>query len=147
MGKFDALAADVVKPSRMSIIYPGTEAPLKIKEGLPDFGKEAYLDLLAIDSDPGRKIDRERTTATIRKLRSGRNRQDDEDVVEEQVEKLVALTVGWYLVDPEGSPIEVEFSKDNARELYSSPAMGWLRRQAWVYVVNEANFIKGSSTT
>lgn len=137
--KFAALAANVSDSFNMPIISPLTEGVLKDHED-----KQAYISLLSADSDAGRKVDRAQSTQAVRKLRSGRNLQDDEDLTEGQIEKLVALTTGWYLVDLDGNPLEVEFSPQNARELWNDPAMGWLRRQAWVFVNTAANFIKSS---
>jgi hypothetical protein len=139
-GKFAALSVDVESAFNMPIISPKTDTPLKDSSG-----KEAFVSFLSADSEAGRKIDRAQSFQTIRRLRSGRNLQDGEDLTKDQIDKLVALTTEWYLVDLEGEPIDVPFSKENARDLWSDPGMGWLQRQAWVFVSNAANFIKGSS--
>lgn len=140
MSKFAALAADVASAFRMPVISPLTEEPIKDKEG-----KEAYVELLSADSEAGRKIDRVQSIAAVRKLRSGRNLQDEDDLSEGQIDKLVALTVGWYLVDPDGNPMDVPFSERDARELWNAQGMAWLRRQAWVFVNTAGNFIKRPS--
>lgn len=142
MSKFAALAANVSDPFSMPIVSPLTEAVLKDKAD-----KEAFILFLSPDSDAGRKIDRAQAQQAFRKMRSGRNLQDDDDLTEQQVDKLVAITVGWHLVDLDGNALDVPFSKENARELWTDPAMSWLRRQAWVFVSTAANFIRRSSTT
>lgn len=138
--KFAALAANVSDAFNMPVIHQHTDAVLKDKAG-----KEAYVALLSIDSDAGRAIDRAHNLAQMRSARSGRNLKDNTDFTEQQIEQLVALTVGWHLVDLEGNPIDVPFSPENARELWNDPGMAWLRKQAWVFVNTAGNFIKGSS--
>lgn len=145
MSKFGSLAVDTSQTSRMIIINPRTELPVKDKAG-----KEAYIEMLGPDSEQARKLDRERGQALGRKLRTGRGTQalDDEDPIEDQIAKLAAVTTGWYLVDPNsGAPIDVPFSQANAVEFYSDPAMGWLRRAAFVHHNTVANFMQGSSKT
>jgi hypothetical protein len=142
MSKFAALAANVSDAFSMPITSPLTEAVLKDSDD-----KEAFISFLSPDSEVGRKIDRAQSLQVMRKMRSGRNLQDDDDLTEQQVDKLVALTAGWHLVDLDGKALDVPFSKDNAKELWTDPAMGWLRRQAWVFVNTAGNFIRRSSTT
>jgi hypothetical protein len=142
MSKFSALASNTADAFNMQVISPLTDVALTDKDG-----KEAYVSLLSVDSEAGRKIDRAQSVAQMRKLRSGRNLENDEDFTDKQIEALVALTVGWYLVDLEGNPIDVEFSEANARELWNDRGMAWLRKQAWVFVNTAGNFIKGSSKT
>ena len=133
LGALAALAADSDKPQRMTVIDPDTQKPLK-----DDDGKECWIEFISVDSEVGRRLERERTGAQLRKMRSGRNRQDDEDFVEQQVEALTALATGWWFG---GSP----FSKDAAGELFAHRQYAWLRKQAWGFVNNEANFMMGSS--
>lgn len=140
MSKFSALAADVQAAMNMPIVSPVTDGILKDKSG-----KEAFVSLLSADSAEGRAVDRAQSTQAMRKMRSGRNLADDEDLTEGQIEKLIALTAGWYLVDLKGDAIDVEFSAANARELWNDPGMAWLRRQAWVFVNTAGNFIKSPS--
>lgn len=142
-GKFAALKGQATLPSRMIIIDPITEKPIVDKQG-----NEAFIDMLGPDSDQALKIDRANNTAAVRKMRSGRNRQnpEDEDFIKDQVEKLSAVTVAWYLIDPATQePLDVPFSKENASELYADRDLGWLRRQAWGHHNAEANFIMRSS--
>lgn len=140
MSKFSALAADVASAMNMPIVSPLTDGILKDKSG-----KEAFVTLLSADSAEGRAVDRAQSNQTMRKIRSGRNLADDEDLTEGQIEKLVALTTGWHLVDLKGDPIDVPFSVENARELWNDAGMSWLRRQAWVFVNTAGNFIKSPS--
>jgi hypothetical protein len=141
MSKFSALAANVSESFPMQIISPATDAVLKDRDG-----KEAFISFLSADSDAGRKIDRAQSLQVVRKMRSGRNLQnDDEDLTEGQIEKLAALTTGWHLVDLDGEHLDVPFSPENARELFNDPGLSWLRRQAWVFVNTAGNFIKARS--
>lgn len=140
MSKFAALAADVSNAFPMKIVSPRSDAVLKDASG-----KDAFISLLSPDSEVGRRIDREQSQQVVRKLRAGRTLGDDEDLNENEIAKLAALTVDWYLLDLDGNHLDVPFSMENARELWTDPAMGWLRRQAWVFVNSAGNFIKGSA--
>jgi hypothetical protein len=146
LGALAAVATDVSAPSRMTVIDADTQRPLTAIDG-KDEGerpilKECYIDFMSIDSEAGRKLDRVRNAAAFRKARSGRNIVDDEDPVDVQVETLTALTTGWYF----GPDAEV-FTSAAARELFANPEYAWLRKQGYVFVHSEANFIKRSSTT
>lgn len=137
LGAISALAADTSGAQRMTVINLETQLPLKAGD------KECYVELLSVDSEVGRKLDRDKSLANVRKLRSGRNLVDeDADPIKQQVDDLAALTVGWYF----GEDAEA-FSPEAARTLYGDPAYAWLRRQVFVFVNDTANFMKSSSTT
>jgi hypothetical protein len=140
MSKFAALAVNVVDSFNMQIISPRDEMVLKDAAG-----REAFISFLSNDSEAGRKLDRAYQLAQARKKRNGRNAEDDEDYIKLLVERLAALTTGWYLVDLDGNAIDVPFSPENAKELWSDPAMSWLRTQAAVFVNNAGNFMPRSS--
>lgn len=141
MSKFAALEINTSDAFEMPIVDTLTGAVLTDKDG-----KQAHLLLLSVDSDAGEKVERQQNVRRVRKARSGRNLMDEaDDLTEAQLEYLVDLTVGWYLVDPDGNPLGVEFSKANAKELYTERGMFWLRRQAWAFVNTAGNFIKRSS--
>lgn len=142
MSKFAGLGINVDKAVRMPIVYPGQEEPLKDNDG-----KEAYLELLAEDSAPGRQFEKKLTTRAVNRVRAGGRRTFDEDPTEFQIDKVTALLVGWYLVQPNGEPVtDYPFSQENARALISAPEMAWLRKQAMAFVSDNANFTKASST-
>jgi hypothetical protein len=146
MGKFGNLGVATDKPSRMPIILPGEIDPMIDEDGI-----EAYIEFLPWDSEPGRKFDQAQQRELVRKgfrQRSRaemRNEAENTDIIKDQAERLVALATGWHLVDVDRKPIDTPFSKANALELFMSPELGWLRRQAWTYIGNETNFMQGSS--
>lgn len=134
LGALASVVADVVAPARMVVINADTDRPLLDSEG-----KQCYIDFYSVDSEQGRTLDRARNKAMMRKMRSGRNRvDDDEDPLDNQVETLATLAAGWNF-----GPDAEAFSKDAASALFSNPEFSWLRRQAIVFVNAEANFIKG----
>jgi hypothetical protein len=159
MSKFAAIGVNTSASRRMEIILPGEIDPMTDNTGGVDDkgkrlpGKVAYIEFLPWDSEPGRAFDRLKTTEAVRKGFRQRSRAElraeaeNEDMAADQAQRLAALAVGWYLVAPGGEPIGVEFSKENALDLFSDPATAWIRRQAWVYVGNEANFMTSSSKT
>ncbi len=144
--KFGSLAVDTASKSKMSIILPGDIDPVT-----DEAGNEAYIEFLPWDSEPGRAIDRKRNIENVRKGFRQRSRAElraeaeSEDQVELQAERLAALATGWHLVGTDRQEIDVDFNPSNALELFKSPETAWLRRQAWVYVANEANFMRNSA--
>jgi hypothetical protein len=144
--KFGGLAVDTASKARMPIILPGEIDPVQ-----DESGQEGYIEFLPWDSEPGRALDRKRNVDNVRKGFRQRSRAElraeaeAEDQVEVQAERLAALATGWYLVGADRQVIDVEFSQANALELFRSPETAWLRRQGWVFVANEANFMKNSS--
>lgn len=145
MSKFAALASNLTDAFNMPILSPNTEAVLKDADG-----REAFISLLSSESEPGRKADRAYTLAKARKSHSGRNQVSLDDVdafLDHQIEKLTVLTTGWHMVDLDGNFIDVPFSPQNARELWSDPGLEWLRMQAWTFVSAAANFMPRSSKT
>lgn len=142
----EALAVNVTTPARMPIIWPGEIDPIVDADG-----KEAYLEFLPWDCDANRALDRKNHVNGVRKgfrQRSQaelREEAEKEDPVEDQVERLVVLISGWYLVGPNKEPIKVPFSKENARTLFANPKFAWLRRRGFSFVVNEKNFMRNSS--
>lgn len=145
MSKFGNLGV-AAKPSRMSIILPGEVDPL-----LDVDGNEAYIDFLPWDSEPGRRLDQEQQRELAKKGFRQRSRAEmradaeNIDLIKDQAERLAALATGWHLVDVDRSVIDVPFSGANALELFMEPTLGWLRRQAWIYVSSEQNFMLRSS--
>jgi hypothetical protein len=145
-GKFGALGVETGKPSRMSIVLPGDIEPLKDEQG-----REAYIDFLPWDSEPGRKFDQEQQRDQVRKGFRQRSQAEQRadlenaDIIKAQADRLAVLATGWHLVDPDGNAIDVPFSKSNALELFMTPELGWLRRNAWTYIGSERNFMKRSS--
>jgi hypothetical protein len=153
----EALAVDINAPTRMPIIWPGEIDPITDDTGGVDEvtgkllpGKEAYLEFLPYDCDENRALDRKNHVDGVRKgfrqrsLADLRKEAESEDPVEDQVDRLVALIVGWYLVGPDRKAIDFPFSKENARKLFSNPRFSWMRRRGFTYVVNEKNFMKSS---
>lgn len=137
MSKFAALALEVDKPGRMTIVHPVSRQPLRDAEG-----KEAFVDLYSNDSEPARK--HQRAVQRRRLAMRGRGKLTPEELEAEQVELLAALTAEWYLVDLAGRPIDVPFSQENARELYGDAAVSWLREQVDEFAGDRGNFSKAS---
>ncbi len=135
--KFAALSLDVEKPGRMIVVHPITRQPLR-----DDEGREAYIDLYSGDSEQARR--HQRSIARRRMAMRGRGKLTPEEVEAEATEFLCAVTTGWYLLDLDGHPLGVEFSVENARELYGLSAIAWLRDQVDEYVGDRANFGKAS---
>jgi hypothetical protein len=123
-----AIAADV--PGTLVLIHPATNQPIRDRDG-----REAHILLLGTDSAAGEQYRRDVMTRAIQR----RNRQmTAEEVEANSVELLVALTVGWHLVSPDGEPIDYPFSPQNARALYSDRRFAWIKDQADAFVGDRA---------
>lgn len=140
MSKFDTLALEVDKPSRMTIQHPHTNLPLRDKEG-----NEAYIDLHSSDSGVARKAQRMITNGRLN-MRN-RNKITAERLETEGTELLADLTVGWRLVGLDGELLDVPFSRQNAVELYENTAMAWLREQVDQFTADRASFSAAPSTS
>lgn len=136
MSKFSALGLEVETPGRMVVVHPITRQPLRDADG-----KEAYVDLYSKDSEIARRYFR----AVAKRRINDRGRKPNlEEIEAEGAEFLSAITAGWYLLGLDGRPLDVAFSDENARELYSLPATAWLRDQADEYAGDRGNFSKTS---
>jgi hypothetical protein len=139
MNKFSGLELEIETPFRLILLHPVTRQPLRDAEG-----KEAYIDHYSMDSEIARKHQR---AVQRRRIAMRRLKISPEELEAESTEALALLTVGWYLVDLKGNPIDLPFTSENARELYASPAVSWLREQLDESTADRANFSRGSSTT
>lgn len=148
MSKFGSLGVVTDQPVKMPIVLPGDVDPLVDQDG-----REAYIAFLPWDSDEGRKFDAAQQRDVVRKGFRQKSRAElladaeNADAVKEQAARLTALAAGWHLVDANGAALNLPFTPENAFELFTAAEMGWLRRAAWVFVVNEANFMRRSSKT
>lgn len=130
MSKFASLALATERASRCLLKHPVTKRPLVDAEG-----RQAYVDVLSLDS----------AAVHATELEIGRNRIEAgklsiEDLNEETPAKLAAATTGWFLVGLDGAVIDVPFSAANARELYSEPALAWIREAVLAHARDRGNF-------
>jgi len=133
-GKFAGMEMSVDRPERLPLLHPTTRQTLRDADG-----KEAFLELYSQDS----KIARDHTLAIQRRrLRAarGRLRIEPEEIEADTVDLLAALTAGWHLVGLNGTVLDVPFSTENARELYSAPQLAWVREQADEFINDRGNF-------
>jgi hypothetical protein len=144
MSKFGSLAARVSETFHVELIDPVTQEAIRDQAG-----NAAFIEVLSADSEEGRAFDRER--AVVFRKQAARTRSaalETIDQFEENIAKCARLTRGWHLVDPATQDVlDVKFSRENARELYSEPGMNWLFMQVWVAANDAANFMRRSSTT
>jgi hypothetical protein len=140
MSKFAGLELEVETPFRLILVHPVTRQPMRNGDGEP-----AYIDHYSSDSEIARK--HQRTIQRRRLAMRGRMKITPEEIEAEAVDILAALTVGWHLVDLKGNVIDLPFSQDNARELYSNPAVSWLREQIDESTADRSNFSQGSSSS
>lgn len=93
--------------------------------------------LLGSDSDVYQKIDAaQRKRRMEAAAKAGRFVSDPDQQEEDEVEKLVAGTLGW-------SNLSVEFSKEKAEAIYRDKTYSPIREQVAVAIHDRANFSKG----
>jgi hypothetical protein len=135
MSKFGSLAPSD-KPYRVNIKLDG-------KQIIDKDGKPFFIDVYSEDSAVGRRFDKEQREQALANARNG---IDQPTQLEINIAKCAALTAGWHLVDPDTlDPIDVPFTIENAKDLYSRPMTTWIWGQPWVAANNHANFIKNSA--
>lgn len=137
MSKFSALELEVDRPSRMPVLHPVTRQPLKAGD------EPAYIELHSADSAIARR--HQKAVQKRRLDMRGRAKLTPDEIESEAVELLAALTTGWALAALDGSALDVPFSQENARELYSNPAVAWIREQVDEFAADRGNFSKPSS--
>lgn len=141
MSKIDIAGMElpVDKPGRMIITHPGTGLPLKRSDG-----SEAYLDLYSLDSP--RALAHQQALRKAALKRKGRP-MSPEEVEAALLDQTVTLTDGWSLANLSGGDLDVQFTPDNARQIYENPRMAWLRKQAEAYFSEIGNFVTASATS
>jgi len=140
MSDFAGLELAVDKPQRLIVLHPQNRQPIRDRDG-----NEAFIELHSADSPIARRHQREiqRRRLNMR----GRGKITPEELEAEATDLLVALTVSWRLIAPDGSPIDLPFSPENARKLYEAPSVAWLREQVDEFAADRGNFMPPSSTS
>ena len=140
MSKFSGLALNVGAASRMTLLNPITRQPIRDSKG-----NEAWIDLHSASAAIGRKHDRDMTD---KQIKMQRRRLSAEEIEADFIEKLSKLTAAWFLVNMyDGSPIDLECTQANARELYSDPDIPWIREQVAEFIQDLGNFPGAASTS
>jgi hypothetical protein len=135
----DGLKIRADTPARMEVINPFTKMPLIRLDS--DEQDSAWVDVLSDTSSVGSVVLREQTDKIFQ--RRGRVIRAD-DVEKDLVEKAARLTVGWSLLTLAGEPIELAFTRANAREIFAIPELKWLRDQVLEFSADLGNFQKTS---
>ena len=139
MNTLDSMALNAETPTKVVLINPATDTPIRDKDG-----KDAYLMMMSADSKVAQDHRRKATTKQLKKR--DRTKTTAEEVEESNIELLAALTTGWYLVNFDGEPVEYEFSVGNARALYSRSDFTWIKEQADAGAGDRGNFMKAKSS-
>lgn len=133
MSKFASLALPVDELTSRVEISDLSGAPLLDADGQQSYVEVRHPDCSAM-TDLARKVGN-RILA-----RRGPTRRMMHDLESEELEKLVALTVGWHIVALNGEVVDEPFSAAAAKELYSLEGWKWLRRQVEAHLSDQANF-------
>jgi hypothetical protein len=128
------------KPRRMPLLNFQTQQPIRDAEG-----NEGWVDVYSGDSQIRRRHEREVTRR--RYNMRGRGKLTPEETEAEATDLLVALTADWYLLTPNGVPLDLPFTPENARRLYDAPVARWIREQVDEFSADRGNFMPGSSLT
>ena len=136
----NALSLEVDKPRRMPLIHFETGLPLRDAEGNP-----AWVDVYSNDSEIVRRHDREVLRRIFKAQRQRTVTMTPEENEANTVDVLVKLTAGWFLLTPNGGPIDFPFTPENARRLYMAPATNWIRQQVEEFSKERGNFTQALS--
>lgn len=124
------------KGFELELLNPITKEPLGV-----------FIDIIGNESEVLKKHVRETTNARLRQnaMLAKSGKEADVETVEKidarAIDYLVAATTGWRNVVYKGKALE--FSKENAKMLYSAPGMQWIKSQVDVAVGKLENFIQG----
>jgi hypothetical protein len=131
-GKFAAFEIEVDQPARLKLLDK------KRQPYRGNNGSEAWIELHSADSEIARK--HRRAVQRKRLAMRGRGKLTPEELEAEDNELFVALTTGWDLVIT-----DVQFSQENARELYANKNVPHIREQIEEFVYDRENFSRASS--
>lgn len=114
----------------LELVHPDTE------EVIPGM----TIRLLGYDSSVYRKIALKKQQAALNRISKGKKAMDlkAEQIEEDTIEELVALTVEWTGFEMEGEALPC--NPENKRMVYSD--WRWIKEQAQEFVANRANFFR-----
>lgn len=147
MSKFAGALLSVDKPGRLILLHPKTRAPYADLNG-----NVAFIDVYSGDSEVMTNLVRARTARRLEE--KVRRVQTAAEIEAEQIEQAAILTAGWHLlalepVEIEGKmvhdAIDVEWSVENAKELFSSIGGALYYDQVSEFAGTRGNFCKASS--
>lgn len=117
------------KAAVLILTHPLTRKPL-----LTDDNQHVTISLLGADSDVSEKMQR---GTQRRRLKNLNVKMTPEELEEESLSLLVALTVEWQNVGKNG--VELECTPDNVRMIYTERP--WVRKQADAFVGDLSNYL------
>jgi hypothetical protein len=129
----DDLLIGIDETVRMTLINPFNGSPCINR----DTEENGWIDVMSDTSDAGAAYMRARNN---RVLARGGRAATDEELQFENVEKAAALVTGWSLVAPNGSPINLAWSRATARELFGNRKARWMRDQVLEFSANLGNY-------
>ncbi len=120
----------------MELIHPKTHAPFK-----NDAGDMMTISIRSRTSEEVRFVTDKQRDRALKDVARGKRTINAEEIEANAVDILVAATAGWTIDNFGGQPFP--FNPDNARKLYSTPNLRWIRDQVDQHMGDEGNFIKG----
>ena len=135
MTDLSELELDFDHGERMPLRHPKTDEVLTDEDG-----NEGYIQLLSSEADKPSEVFRKLANRRLKRERKGQV-STIEQVEADNVELLVACTVDWHLVTPDGKAIDLDCTEANARAVYANPKISWIRNQAQEFANDSANFI------
>jgi hypothetical protein len=113
--------------------HPATGDPLK-----NDDGSKWIITVRGIDSKAVKDVQKKQQNRFSERLRKRGQFGDAESNEKEQVERLVAATIGWKGLIMDGA--QYEFSRENAEKLYGDPRFPWIVEQVNAAMVDRKRF-------
>ena len=125
--------------TEVELEHPATREPLVDDKGTP-----WIIEVRGEDSETVRRVIKKQHDKRMDRARKGQKGGSDADLSEsEQVQKLVAATIGWSGLVMDGEPYP--FNAQNAHRLYSDPGFYWIVEQVQQAMSDRARFFTNGS--
>jgi hypothetical protein len=138
------LELPVDKTAKMTIYHPIKRKPLIEAGADPETAEPAWIELYSLDSQVARnhEHDAQQRLIDVRRQLQSRGSFTPEELEENAVELLAALTKDWRLLSLDVKPPAYDFpcTLENRKEFYRQPGVRWLREQIDAFLTNRANF-------
>lgn len=142
------MATDFAALDTKALAEKGLVVNLETPTGDPfvdDDGKQYFIRILGGDAGKIREKHRLSLDKVYERVRKNRDLGGAKESEREQVERLAAATLDWYLPTLDGETLAC--TEPNARKLYGDPRFPWLVEQLQKRIDDRAAFFANSSTS
>ena len=141
------MATDFAALDTKTLAEKGITVELLGPDGEPlldDDGKQFWIRMLGADAGKIRAKHRQTLDQAFEKYRKGKHGSAAEEQEREDVAKLAAAVLDWYVPTLDGETLAC--TEANARKLYGDPRFPWLVEQLKERIGDRAGFFANRST-